>query len=1029
MRRRPTNYTSTTTPVVIFGVVANNGDSCERRRRSSHRRSTLDRSEVDGDVRRQHLLLGRSKQQDDNNNNNQQQQQGGQFSEGSASGDRQTRRPLRQDEQEMLKQLRGLELREDRGKGRRQSQWAPEDPIEQMQKHRRRLLQEGQQEERGRWRHSSRSTPEEQQQQQLLQRRRSLRYQTQHEQELQRRSMEKHQYPRARRDPPSDHVRRSTGEDGKNVRRTSTTGETTVPVSHRRSGGEGWAMVRQSIAPVLVSGPRKSQRGGRSSSSTDVINGDGIWQYDNNDNATPQQQQQVAPPISNVRRGHSFSSSSLRSPAQKDNQDPPSSYCPSSPTYHHTPLNPVMGSPQSSTDDYPKGNSSHSSHDDEVDSSRISSESSERRRLEEYAGRRALQRLEKELEDHSEMSRSNRSNHGDRTNWNDSAKEGGKGGSWKVNVGNGGTGKNLEGLMTTQTHPSSSTNRKRHKNKSVMDRRKLARVPRVAKSDLIIGEYLGRGNFCDVFEVTWVLPANEKQKPSRWERQVSRSSAGASTKITTDDSASKQSLSVTSNRHHERSSFIDDSGLESSAETLFPLKYSNDLCFDPVLNATNLSANRRSVSQVWVEGMAALSTAASAAPGRGSSNVGVGGGSVRSSDSVLPALSLATWGGEVGGSGRNVGGVEPSSRCNPNALALKCLRPAVRAQPRKFIIGAEDLAHETAILACLDHPNIIQLHGRAEGCFSTAFQMRDNNGEKNGGGYASNGANVGEKDGGRQISNEGYFIILDRLEDTLTDRIDQWKDEICDIVSAAPTPQSSFSPDLSATSVDLTHPESTLCERLRERLKVAYSIADAFEYLHSCNIVFRDLKPANVGFDRNDCVKVFDFGFATSIAPLLSRPYNGYGPLTETCGTRRYMAPEVALKLGYGKEVDVYSFGMLLWELCALNKPFDTIQSVEEFHDIVVLYGKRPSLHVDLLWPRSLKALMSRCWSTDPLDRPTMIDVKSMLCNVLRDVNMAMDKIGSSNATKAGGGGHGGVQQGQNQGGNFINKWRRRVSL
>jgi hypothetical protein len=358
----------------------------------------------------------------------------------------------------------------------------------------------------------------------------------------------------------------------------------------------------------------------------------------------------------------------------------------------------------------------------------------------------------------------------------------------------------------------------------------------------------------------------------------------------------------------------------------------------------------------------------------------------------------------------------------------------VRAQPRKFVIGAEDLLHETAILACLDHPNIIQLHGRAEGCFSTAFQMSSPGGGGDHGGEEEEGGEGGGKGGkGKQMSNEGYFIILDRLTAVLDDRIEEWRDECRAIACGAPLrrPPPGAPPPARAAFV-APGPEPALRERLRERLKVSYSIADALEYLHSRHVVFRDLKPANVGFDRNDCVKVFDFGFATSVAPMLSRPYGGYGPLTETCGTRRYMAPEVALKLGYGKEVDAYSFGMLLWEVCALDKPFESIQSVNEFHDVVVLYGKRPSLHVDPLWPSSLKALMSRCWSTDPLDRPTMVQVKSMLCTVLRDVNNDMERYGSSNRST--GGGNVGSQESPHQlvheqGGNFINRWRRRVSL
>jgi hypothetical protein len=758
------------------------------------------------------------------------------------------------------------------------------------------------------------------------------------------------------------------------------------------------------------------------------------------------------------------------------------------------------------------GDSSRSSHNTTTSSNNSSSsrgaasiqsnESEERRRLEEYAGRRALQRLEKELEDHSEMSRSVRSydydlldgqqyntdtNNGTTTNNGSFEEEDvdgmmidpGRSSNNNSKGGGGSRGSSNSKQMsptptTTNKRRTTTTTTRQHKIKSVMDRRKLAKVPQVKKSDMIIGEYLGRGNFCDVFEVTWVLPTDNNnnnnnnkrqqmmlQKPNimggRKQQQSSTPrgggssssssstrSGGASTKSPEENdlSSSEQSLNITShsnsngknnngNRQHSRTSSrrrttVDSNMTQSSAETLFSLSYSNDLCFDPILNATNMSANRRSVSQVWVEGTGVLSSIG----GRGGGGGGGGGG------------STSRGGGGGGGSAQHPGlargtsfhsvsqqGSSLSLRCNPNALALKCLRPAVRAEPRKFIIGAEDLAHETAILACLDHPNIIQLHGRAEGCFSTAFQMRDKDGgDDDDDNYDGRGSvsNNGKKK--KQISNEGYFIILDRLMDTLTDRIEQWKDECLAIVNMAstPLPYPPQSPPYFSTDHDAI--ESTLRECLRERLKVVYSIADAFEYLHSRNVVFRDLKPANVGFDQNDCVKVFDFGFATSIAPLLSRPYNGYGPLTETCGTRRYMAPEVALKLGYGKEVDVYSFGMLLWEVCALDKPFDTIQSVEEFHDIVVLYGKRPSLHVEPYWPTSLKALMSRCWSTDPLDRPTMVDVKSMLHNVLRDVSG--DRNGGCNGAKFSGfGGHRVPQQGQDQVGNFMSKWRRRVSL
>jgi len=537
-------------------------------------------------------------------------------------------------------------------------------------------------------------------------------------------------------------------------------------------------------------------------------------------------------------------------------------------------------------------------------------EMTEQQRIEEYAGKRALLRLEQELADHSESHASNAAND------------------------DGGAAF-----------------------KSVMDRKKLARVPQVKKGDLIIGQYLGRGNFCDVFEVTWTLPE---------QRNGGLRGGGLTTW------SSNRTINT-----HSTNGTVDDSSdgeMEASMDSL-ALSCSNDLSLIGGNNNDGMvkSGSRRSVSQIRT----------STGEGR-------------------------RWAAATENFGR------PSTLRNPNVLALKCLRPAVRAQPRKFVIGAEDLAHETALLACLDHPNIIQLYGRAAGCFSTAFQMRSKNSSS-------------QRQEGKQMSNEGYFIILDRLMTTLTDRIDEWKSECRAINGVAP-------PD--GTPVQMP-PESTLREHLCKRLKVAYCIADALEYLHSRHCVFRDLKPANVGFDCNDCVKMFDFGFATSIAPLLNQPYEGYGPLTETCGTRRYMAPEVALKLGYGKEVDVYSFGMLLWEICALDKPFDSIQSVDEFHDLVVLCGRRPSLNIDPLWTTSLKNLMCRCWSTDPLDRPTMCEVKSLLCNVLRDMNKAMETSRQRRSGDGGGGNTGNANDGkggstaqrQEQGGNFIHKWRRRVSI
>ena len=278
----------------------------------------------------------------------------------------------------------------------------------------------------------------------------------------------------------------------------------------------------------------------------------------------------------------------------------------------------------------------------------------------------------------------------------------------------------------------------------------------------------------------------------------------------------------------------------------------------------------------------------------------------------------------------------PISRRNDErslTLVMKCLRPQIRSDAEKFLIGVEDLIHETAMLASLDHPNIVKLHGRASGDLSSAFKVDD-----------------------------GYFILLDRLKDTLDERITRWQ-------------KTSQGDSLTVS-----------------QLKVACALASAMDYLHSNNIIYRDLKPANVGFDSCGVLKLFDFGFAIGITPppedYDASADKGTGKkahlLYEKCGTPRYMAPEVGLSKGYGIEADVYSFGILSWEIFSMIKPFAKIKSAKEFHNTVFVKGERPKAGKN--WPKHLKETTSLCWSTDPEERPTMAFVKSMLTASVRDM-------------------------------------------
>ncbi|XP_073986610.1 cAMP-dependent protein kinase catalytic subunit alpha-like [Rhodnius prolixus] len=86
----------------------------------------------------------------------------------------------------------------------------------------------------------------------------------------------------------------------------------------------------------------------------------------------------------------------------------------------------------------------------------------------------------------------------------------------------------------------------------------------------------------------------------------------------------------------------------------------------------------------------------------------------------------------------------------------------------------------------------------------------------------------------------------------------------------------------------------------------------ALEYLHFLNLVYRDLKPENILIDKDGFIKVTDFGFCKRIE---GRTYT-------FCGTPEYMAPEILLSRGYGKSVDYWALGILIYELNCGHTPF-----------------------------------------------------------------------------------------------------------
>jgi serine/threonine-protein kinase len=147
-------------------------------------------------------------------------------------------------------------------------------------------------------------------------------------------------------------------------------------------------------------------------------------------------------------------------------------------------------------------------------------------------------------------------------------------------------------------------------------------------------------------------------------------------------------------------------------------------------------------------------------------------------------------------------------------------------------------------------------------------------------------------------------------------------------------------------------------------IRIAIGVLDALDYIHANGVVHRDLKPENIMVDDYDNIKLIDFGIASdSAARRLT-----YANFTATLGTPNYISPEqVKGKRGDGRS-DVYSMGVILYEMLTGKLPFTGPTPLAAMNDRLLNHPMPPTVADPSVSPQ-LQEVLYRALERDPKNR------------------------------------------------------------